>query len=50
LLKLSSLAQMKSLIASEKPRLAGFVTQQKHITLEAREVEYELLLAAHQSH
>jgi hypothetical protein len=38
---------MKPLIASEKQRLAGFETQQKHTTLAAREVEYELLPTAH---
>ncbi len=34
---------MKSLAASERDRLARFVTQQIHYTLEAREAEYELL-------
>lgn len=34
---------MKSLMASEKPGRARFVTQQIHYTLEAREAEYELL-------
>ncbi|APX25914.1 MAG: aldo/keto reductase [Rhodobacteraceae bacterium] len=37
---------MKSLMASEKPGRARFVTQQIHYTLEAREAEYELLPAS----